>query len=170
MENIPKLYLLFVLVGCILAVIAVWSRKRLAVRVGAVAALLALVVMNYSALVNLLGRPQPVEHDSLESFEGEAIVLATSIDEGLAIYLWLRHPNIRQPRYYRLPWDQEAAIALKKALDQSMRNNSTVMMNPNYEGSLETKKEPLFYVLPQERLPLKPPPEIFEYRNPNNPI
>ena len=170
MENLPQLYLLFVLLGCILAVIAVWSRRRLLVRVGAVVALLLLVALNYSALVDLLGRPQPVAHDSIEDFEGDSIVLAASIDEGLAIYLWLRHPNIRQPRYYRLPWDQEAAIALKKALDQSMRNNSTVMMNPNYENSLETDKEPLFYVLPQERLPLKPPPEIFEYRNPNNPI
>ena len=42
--------------------------------------------------------------------------------------------------------------------------------DPDYETSLETKKEPLFYTLPQQRLPLKPPPEIFEYRNPENPV
>jgi hypothetical protein len=102
--------------------------------------------------------------------EGDSIVLAASIDEGLAIYLWLRHPDIRQPRYYRLPWDQDAAIALKRAMDQSLKNKSTVMMNPNYESTLETNKEPLFYTLPQGRLPLKPPPDIFEYRNPQNPI
>ena len=60
MENLPQLYLLFVLLGCVLAVIAVWSRRRLLVRVAAVVALLLLVALNYSALVDLLGRPQPV--------------------------------------------------------------------------------------------------------------
>ena len=171
MENLPKLYVLFALLGCILAVVAAWSRRRLLVRVGAVAGLLMMMALSYTALVDLLGRPKPMAHDSLVSIEGDSIVLAASIDEGLAIYLWLRHPGIRQPRYYQLPWEQEAAISLKKALTQSMRNNSTVMMNnPAFEDSLETDKEPLFYVLPPERLPLKPPPEVFEYRNPTSPI
>ena len=170
MENIPTLYLAFVLLGCFLAIVAIWSRRRLAVRAGAVVALLVLVGINYFALVDLLGLPKPMKHSSMEDLEGDSVVLAASIDEGLAIYLWLRHPDIRQPRYYRLPWDQDAAIALKKAMDQSMRNNSTVMMNPNYESSLETNKEPLFYILPQDRLPLKPSPEVYEYRNPQNPI
>ena len=170
MENLPQLYLLFVLLGCVLAVIAVWSRRRLLVRVAAVVALLLLVALNYSALVDLLGRPQPVGGLVSDGVEDESIVLAASIEEGQAIYLWLRQPQQREPRYYKLEWDQEAAIALKKAMDRSNRDNSSVMMNPNYETSLEGDKEPLFYALPPERLPLKPPPEIFEYRNPNNAI
>ena len=111
-----------------------------------------------------------MQYAEFTAFEDDSVVLAASIDEGVAIYLWLRHPRLLQPRYYRMDWDQDAAIALKKAMDQSLRNSSTVMMNPNYEQSLETDKEPLFYALPQERLPLKPPPNIYEYRNPNNPI
>jgi len=170
MENIPVLYVLFVLIGCLLALIAIWSRRTLVVRLGAVLGLVALVSVNYGALVNLLGRPQPVEGIITDTVEDDAIVLAASIEEGQAIYLWLRHPQRRQPRYYILDWDQDAAIALKKAMDQSARNNTTVMMNPHYESSLETDKEPLFYILPPERLPLKPPPEVFEYRNPNNAI
>ena len=170
METIPALYLVFTLLGCLLASIAIWSRRKLAVRVGAVIALLVLVGINYSALVDLLGLPKPIKHSTMDNMEGDSTVLAASIDEGLAIYLWLRHPDIRQPRYYRLPWDQDAAIALKRAMDQSLKNQSTVMMNPNYESTLETNKEPLFYTLPQGRLPLKPPPNIFEYRNPQNPI
>ena len=65
-----------------------------------------------------------------------------------------------------MDWDQDAAIALKKAMNRSMKDNSTVMMRPHYEQSLEAGKEPLFYAMPHERLPLKPKPEIYEYRNP----
>jgi hypothetical protein len=170
MENIPVLYLLFVLTGCLLALMAIWSRRNMLVRVVAVITLVALVGLNYSALINLLGLPKPMQYSRFEDFEKESTVLAASIDEGLGIYLWLRHPEVREPRYYKMEWDQEAAIDLKRAMDQSMRNHSTVMMSPDYENSLETNKEPLFYTLPQDRLPLKPPQELFEYRNPRNPI
>ena len=170
MENIPGLYLLFIFLGCVLATIAIWSRRNVYMRTFAVLALVALAGLNYGALVNLLGRPQPVNSFASATIDQDATVLAASIDEGLAIYLWLRHPRERQPRYYKMDWDEEAAIELKRALDQSMRNNTSVMMSPHYEMSLEDKREPLFYTLPHERLPLKPPPEIFEYRNPNNPV
>ena len=170
MENIPDLFLLFVLVGCLLAFVAVWSRRNVTMRVFSVFSLIVFAGLNYKALINLLGHPQPLQYSELSDLENDATVLAASIDEGLGIYLWLRLPQIREPRYYRMDWNQEAAIALKKAMDQSMRNNSTVMMSPDYEQSLETNREPLFYALPQDRLPLKPPQEIFEYRNPRNPI
>jgi len=169
-KNIPLLYLLFVLLGCLLATIAIWSRRRLVVRIAAVLGLVALVTLNYGALVNLLGRPQPIESFAGAPIVSDAVVIAASVEEGAAIYLWLRHANESQPHYYRMDWSQEAAVALKKAMDRSLRENSTVMMNHNYESSLETGKEPLFYALPHERLPLKPPPEIFQYRNPHNTI
>jgi hypothetical protein len=170
MENIPTLFVLFVLTGCLLAVVTIWSRRNTYLRVFAVLVLIVFAGLNYKALISLLGHPQPMRFSAIEDVENDSTVLAASIDEGLGIYLWLRHPDVREPRYYRMEWDQKAAIALKKAMDQSMRNNSTVMMSPNYEQSLETNREPLFYILPQDRLPLKPPPEVFEYRNPQNPI
>ncbi len=170
MESIPGFYLLYVLVGCVLALLAIWSRRRLGVRHVAIGMLLALALTSYSALIDLLGRPLPFRYADVDELTGDAVVLAASIDEGIAIYLWLRMPDQRQPAYYRMAWNQEAAVSLKKALERSYRDNSTVMMNPNYETSLEIGKEPLFYILPPERLPLKPPPEIFEYRRPGNPI
>lgn len=170
MENIPILYLLYILLACGLALLTVWSRRKLPIRLISIVLLILLVVLSYSALINLLGRPQGITDSEIRSMEQDSTVLAASIDEGLAIYLWLRHSELREPRYYKMDWDQDAAVALKKAMDQSLRNNSTVMMRPNYESSLETNREPLFYALPQDRLPLKPPPEVFEYRNPKNPI
>ncbi|NKB61319.1 MAG: hypothetical protein GKR95_03980 [Gammaproteobacteria bacterium] len=169
MENIPGLYLLFVLLGCMLATIAVWSRKSLGVRMLAIVALAGMILLNYSALVNLLGRPQPIDSLGSSSIDKDAIVLAASMAEGESIYLWLRLPNEYQPRYYRMDWNYEDAVALKKAMDRSTREESTLMMNHDYETSLEIGKEPLFYTMPHERLPLKPPAEIYEYQNPNNP-
>ncbi|MFT7556813.1 MAG: hypothetical protein ACI9LO_003146, partial [Planctomycetota bacterium] len=92
MADIPLFYLLFVLVGCLLALLAVWSRKQLKLRAAAVLLLVALVALNYNALMSLLGYPLPIESLSFESEKGDSIVLAASIDEGVAIYLWLRHP------------------------------------------------------------------------------
>ena len=168
MENIPILYLLFVLMSCVLATIAVWSRKRLGVRALAVLALAGMALLNYGALINLLGRPQPIDNLASSPVEQDAIVLAASIAEGESIFLWLRLPDEYQPRYYTMDWSYEDAIALKKAMDRSTRENSTLMMSHDYETSLEIDKEPLFYTMPHERLPLKPPAEIYEYRKPNN--
>ena len=116
MENIPVLYVLFVLLGCLLAIIAVWSRRSLKIRAGAVILLLVLMGLNYSALVNLLGRPQPIDSIAKANFEGDSVVLAATVEEGNAIYLWLRHPNQRKPSYYSMDWDHESAVALKQAM------------------------------------------------------
>ncbi len=170
METIPVLYLLYVLLGCLLAIIAIWSRKRLSVRTAAVLGLIVLLLLNYAALFNLLGRPQPLRSFASTAIQEDSVVLAASIEEGVSIYLWLRHPRERQPRYYIMDWSHDAAMTLKRAMEQSLRNQSTVMMSQNYERSLEDDRTPLFYALPHQRLPLKPPPDIFEYRNPNNTI
>lgn len=167
MNDIPVFYLLFVLLGCLLAIVAVWSRKKLWVRAGAVLLLVALVSLNYNAMMSLLGYPLPIEDFTFDSEEGDSVVLAASIDEGVAIYLWLRHPGERAPRYYKMGWDLNAAKALKSAMDQSSRDGSGVMMRPGFEESLEIGRKKLFYALPHERLPLKPVPELFEYKNPD---
>ena len=48
MSNIPYLYTLFVLTGCALALVAVWSRRHLWVRVGAALMLVALINLSKS--------------------------------------------------------------------------------------------------------------------------
>ena len=169
MENIPIFYLLFVLAGCVLAMIAVWSRRGIKMRLTAILALIAITVLNYGALISLLGRPQPFGSFAGSTLDRDVVVLAVSIAEGHGIYLWLRHPQEHQPRYYEMKWSHEKAAALKQAMNRSTRENTTLMMNHDYETSLEIGKEPLFYTMPHERLPLKPLPEVFEYRNPNTP-
>ena len=170
MENLPILYLLHISLTGLLVVIAIWSRRAIGPRIASVVVLFALVLIGYFYLLNLLGRPQPIEHASFEGSEQDATVLATSIDEGKAIYLWLRIPGINQPRYYRMNWDHEVATSLKRAIDQSLRDNTSIQLNLEYETSLENRQMPKFYNLPQPRLPMKPPPEVFEYRNPDSPI
>lgn len=170
MENVPILYLLQTLLAGLLVVIAIWSRRKVGPRVAAVLVLFSLVAMGYFSLLNLLGRPQPIEYSALDNSYGKATVIAASIDEGHAIYLWLRHPGATQPRYYRMEWDHEAATALKRAIDLSYRDNSSIEIDLQYEPSIETRQMPQFYNLPPPSLPQKPPPEVYEYRNPDNPI
>ncbi|MYB34708.1 MAG: hypothetical protein F4X92_06220 [Gammaproteobacteria bacterium] len=170
MENVPILYLLQTFLAGLLVVIAIWSRRKIGLRIAAVIVLSALVLVGYFSLVNLLGRPQPLEYASFKNSGDDATVIAASIDEGNAIYLWLRIPGTNQPHYYRMDWDHEAATSLKRAIDQSLRNNTSIQFDLEYEPSLENRQMPQFYNLPQPSLPMKPPPEVFEYRNPDSPI
>ncbi len=170
MENIPILYLLHICLAGLLVAIAIWARRSIGPRVASIALLFAFVLVGYVSLVSLLGRPQPIEYASFEDSEEHATVIAASIEEGNAIYLWLRVPGTSQPRYYRMDWDHEVATSLKRAIDQSLRNNTSIQLELEYESSLETRQMPQFYNLPQPRLPVKPPPEVFEYRNPDSPI
>ena len=170
MENVPILYLLQTFLAGLLVAIAIWSRRKIGPRIATVMILFALVLVGYFSLVNLLGRPQPFEYASPKNSREDATVIAASIDEGSAIYLWLRIPGINQPRYYRMDWNHEAATSLKRAIDQSLRNNTSIQLDLEYEPSLETRQMPQFYNLPQPSLPMKPPPEVFEYRNPDSPI
>ncbi len=66
-----------------------------------------------------------------------------------------------------MDWDNDAAMTLKLAMVQSYRDNSSAMMVPNCDGSLEKNPEKLFCALPQERLSLKPQPDLYEYKNPH---
>ncbi|MXZ81380.1 MAG: hypothetical protein F4Z15_08505 [Gammaproteobacteria bacterium] len=170
MENIPYLYVLQTLLAGLLAAIAIWSRRKIGPRAAAVMVLLLLVLAGYFSLENLLGRPQHFSHAVSDRPQEDSTVLAASLDEDNAIYLWIRHPGTSQPRYYRMEWDHDAAISLKRAIDQSLRDNSSIMIDLEYEPSLEVREMPQFYNLPPPRLPRKPPPEIYEYRNPDSPI
>jgi len=167
MENVPYYYFAYVLISCALAMLAVWARRRLWVRAGAVASLAVLLAVQYVALVDLLSRPKPVALEHRAGVIREARVLAAKFDEGKAIYLWLALAGRSQPRYYFLPWQHREAVDLKKSIRQAELDRSFVMIRDPFEKSLERRELPRFYATPQPRLPVKPPPEVYEYRHPS---
>jgi hypothetical protein len=125
------------------------------------ALLLAVLFFGYS---DMLGRPKSTRLEVLRVADREAKVLGSYMLEGDGIYLWLQLPETREPRYYVLPWDEETATALQKAIEENAaRHGAGVGMQFPFERSWD-KREPVFHPLPQPKLPDKggaPPPTIY---------
>jgi hypothetical protein len=141
--------------------------QRIALSAG-FALLLAGLFFGYS---DMLGRPKSTRLEVLRQPGSELKVLGSYIVEGAGIYLWLQLPDLREPRYYVLPWDEKTANGLQKAIAENNTNHGGgVVMELPYERSWEWR-DPVFHPAPQPKLPEKggaPPPT--EYHAPEQDI
>ena len=143
------------IIAAALASIAIWAPRRLLVRLLALGAAVLFLPIGYAALADLLSRPKPASLEWLRCQTAEAQVLGSSVDEGRAIYVWLRLPGEAEPRAYSLPWSRTQAEQLQQATRQAEAAGSGVVMRMPFERSLDDRT-PRFYAPPQ---PAPPPKE-----------
>jgi hypothetical protein len=167
MPDLPALYAVFLVLAAMLTLISVWSRRRLALRAGAVGLLAVTAVVAYTALSDLLSRPKPTGLEFVHGDTGEAEVLGATLKEGRGIYVWLRLPGLDEPRYYVMPWRRETAEELQKAMREAERNRSGLLMRLPFEKSMEERDMPRFYALPAPKMPDKPVGDYQDYRHPS---
>jgi hypothetical protein len=77
----------------------------------------------------------------------------------------VRSPDVVEPRYYTIVWNERTAEELQDALKEAEENGSSVMMGWPSEPSLELRDAPMFHALPPPALPPKPPgeePQLYE--------
>lgn len=154
------LLVLFAVLGAlagILANIALWAPRRLWVKLGALMATAALLLVGYVALAEMLGRPKPVRIEWARQELAEAAVLGARLDEGRAIYLWLGLDGVAEPRAYALPWSEPLARQLRGAQRAAEQNGVQVRMRNPFERSLDEREE-VFYAAPPPPPPPKAPP------------
>lgn len=158
-------------VAAILATISIWAPRAPWVRFAALATTILIIPLAFLQLAELLARPKPVEFEWFRGDVQQAQVLAASLDEGRAIYLWLRLEGDNEPRAYKLPWRQEDAQKLEDMLDNAMRNNSTVVLREPFIrkfsedlGDLNANIVPP--PLPPQKMPT-PPSQTFDPRQRN---
>ena len=152
----PLLIFFAVLVALVtlLAYIAVWGQKRLWLKWGAVVAMAMFMPAAYASLSDLLSRPKPIWLEWSERDPAEAEVLGSDIREGEAIYVWLLVPGRGSPRAYALPWSREMAQQLQDAGEKVEETGTGLMMRKPFERNRDDQ-ERVFYVAPQEQLPVK---------------
>ena len=92
-------------IAAALASIAIWAPRPARVRVLAVAMTLLFIPVAYAELAELLSKPKPMSFEWYQRNTSEAELLGISLDEGRAIYLWLRLVGSTEPRYYKVPWN-----------------------------------------------------------------
>ena len=114
---------------------------------------IALIALVYGGVLEMMSRPKTVRLEWRNL--AEATVLAASMREGEAIYVWLEIEGTNEPRAYALPWDMQAAQELQQAMSDAESNGTGVKVSQPFEPTLDTG-EPKFYAMPQPALPPKP--------------
>jgi hypothetical protein len=147
-----------------LASISIWAPRRLAVKLLAVAGVTLFLPAVYAGFAQLLALPKPVALEWWQANASEATVLAASLREDEAIYLWLQLKDVSEPRAYELPWHRDLAEQLQAAQREAEESQSQVQMRLPFEDSLDDR-EPKFYATPQPQMPAKdlnqPPAQMY---------
>ncbi|MEJ2175532.1 MAG: hypothetical protein P8Y76_11665 [bacterium] len=169
---IEPVYVLFAcatVLAALLAAIAIRAPRATQLRVAAVAITTAFIPFAYLGLTEILARPKPMTHEWFNATAKHAMVLGVSLDEGKAIYLWLRVDDSFEPRYYRLPWQQRNAEKLQKAIEEAAEEDDVGVRidNPfsrrSWSNQGEINIELIRPPVPPLKLP-QPPPRIFNPR------
>jgi hypothetical protein len=134
-------------------VFLVLPRGRLWQRTASAGLFVVLVAIVYAGAAEILGRPKPLRMEWRDP--QHAKVLASSMRENDAIYLWLQFDNGAEPRAYRLPWSIEAAQQLQTATQQGEASGTGVQMTMTAGDRGLDEREPKFYAEPQAPLPDK---------------
>lgn len=144
-------------VGLVLVLIGLWSARHGVARLLMVGLFTGLMALVFSGSSSLLGRPKPVALEWLQPRAEEATILSGHLIEHRGIYLTLVWGD-SEPRLYVMPWDQQAAEQLQQALSEAEQNGTQTMMKRPFEAN-QDEQQPLFYALPQPKLPDKPVPQ-----------
>jgi hypothetical protein len=131
----------------------VLPRGRVWQRVASTGVFVILIAVVYGGSVELLSRPKPLRLE-LRQQADKAKVVAATMHEGEAIYVWLEFPGSEEPRAYALPWNMQMAQQLQSAMQEGQANGTDVNMSKPFEAGLDDR-EPKFYATPQQALPEK---------------
>jgi len=141
------------LVG-ILALIAILSPAKRRYKLCALLATALFLPLGYLLANDLLSRPKPLQLEVLAQQLDKAVVSASVMKEGEAIYLWLQLEAVDEPRAYHLPWSEELAVQLHEAQRDAEEAGTEVEMEMP-EGDTDDAERPMF----QAQAPLPPPPK-----------
>jgi hypothetical protein len=131
----------------------VLPRKRPRQRAASVGLYIVLLAMVYAGSTELMGRSKPLRLEWRNA--SEAKVIAATMKENEAIYVWLDIEGQSEPRSYALPWSQEMAQQLQRAMSDAQQNGTEVKMASPFEGEGLDDREPKFYAMPQPPMPDK---------------
>lgn len=155
MDDVLILFTAAAVLVAILANIALWSPRRLRVKLGALVTAAVFLPLGYVAIVSLLGLPKPLDLEWFPPSEDDTTVLASQLREDEAIYIWVQRPDAVEPRAYVLPWSEQLARQLHEAQRSAETEGGTVQANLKAKKKNADPAERMFYSTP----PPPPPPK-----------
>lgn len=122
--------------------------------------LIAGMGISFVSFNTLLSLPKTTSMEWVYRNIEEAEIIYGDIQRGEALYLWIRIPDVEEPRYYVMDWDEELAKKLQEALtgkENSKRKGRIIIKHPfNQDFSLEDRKSEIKFVPIPKQLPDKP--------------
>lgn len=168
MEILIVLFFTLVGLAAALASLAIWAPRITRVRIGALVVTALLIPLGYAQFAELLSKPKPKNLEWFERNVEEAEILGVSLNEGEAIYMWLRLDGAMEPRSYQFPWDIRLAERLQDDLVNAVnRNAKLVIKNPFARREGDDLGEVNIEIVPPPLMPFKTPqvpPRIFNPR------
>jgi hypothetical protein len=113
---------------------------------------LVLVAMVYGGTAELMGQPKPMRVEWRDA--AQARLIAATMRENVGIYVWLEVEAQAEPRAYALPWDQQMAQQLQRAMSDAQQNGTFVQMVAPFDSGMD-ERAPKFYAMPQPAMPEK---------------
>ena len=169
MDTLIYVFIAATVVIAALASLAIWAPRRTLVRVTALCVAALALPIFYVQFLEFLSKPKPQSFEWFERNVEEAEILAVSLKEGEAIYMWLRLDGAQEPRYYEFPWNLKLAERLEEDVDNAIARNSRLIIKNPFEKRPEG--DPLgdlnIQIVPPPLQPLKKPqipPRIFNPR------
>ena len=156
MIGLMHLFTVAALVAGVLAGITVWSRREVWVKAIAIAVAALFIPLAYAGFTEMMSKPKPVHMEWRHGDLAGATVIAATIREDEAIYLWLQIDGVEEPRAYVLPWSRRAAEQLQEATREAEGNRTELRAQFPFESGLDEHKE-MFYAMPQNAPPAKDP-------------
>ena len=141
-------------IAAVLASISIWSPRSLKLKIIALLCAGAFLPVGYFSLNDILSRPKPAQLETVHKDIDQVKVLSSMMVEDEAIYLWLRLPEVTEPRSYVLPWSDEVAKQLHKANQDAEEQGTEVEMKKPFEKTVDNQ-EPVFYAAPPPAPPEK---------------
>ena len=146
-----------------LAMLAICAPRPTRVRVIASCVVVLFLPTVYFQFTELLSKPKPIAFEWYERERAKVEVLAVSLHEGGAIYLWVRFPDSREPRAYVAPWNVKVAEKFEKVLEEAVKQDGKVeMRDPFSKRSLQDWGDLSVEIIPPPVPPMKlpqiPPP------------
>lgn len=167
MNSMLLLFVVAIVIGAVLANIAVWSKSKLALRTLAVFLTTMFVPVVYLGLTEVLSQPKPIAHEWFKRNVDDARVLGLDIVEGRAIYLWLKVGNDHQPSFYKLPWQPMLAERLENIVDEGLKSDKPIrILNPFSKKSFDDLGNLNMEIVEPPSLPLKIPPDSIDTLDP----
>ena len=141
-----------------LAMLAIYAPRPTRVRVIASCVVVLFLPTVYLQFTELLSKPKPIAFEWYERERANVEVLAVSLHEGEAIYLWLRFPDSREPRAYVAPWNVRVAEKFEKVLEEAVKQDGKVeMRDPFSKRSLQDWGDLSVEIIPPPTPPMKLP-------------